>query len=79
MQILKKDFLNRCGQSVHVRNTDQLLNNISIHIRHENARDMQRKKFNITIQKALADINRWHTGHHVTGYAFCERFGSKLS
>ena len=38
----------------NVRNTDHLLNNISIHIRLENARDMQLKKFNITIQKALA-------------------------
>ena len=31
----------------NVRNTDHLLNNISIHIRLENARDKQRKKFNI--------------------------------
>ena len=38
----------------NVRNTDHLLNNISIHIRLENARDMQQEKLNITIQKALA-------------------------
>ena len=49
LQILKKKAFwiavrNRCMVPCNMRNTDHLLNNISIHIRLENTRDMQRKK-----------------------------------